>query len=51
VITEEGVALLRGMWPVYSRGIKTYFADALGDGGGGVREALERVSAAAAARA
>ena len=49
VVTEEGVALLRRMWPVYSRGIKEYFADALADGGAPLREALERVSGAAAA--
>jgi DNA-binding MarR family transcriptional regulator len=33
VITDEGIALLRRMWPVYRRGIQTYFAAPLGEAG------------------
>jgi DNA-binding MarR family transcriptional regulator len=43
VLTDEGAALLERMWPVYSRGIATYFAPAL-DAQGGLRPALERIS-------
>jgi DNA-binding MarR family transcriptional regulator len=27
VITEEGIDLLRRMWPIYERGIRRYFAE------------------------
>jgi predicted secreted acid phosphatase len=49
VITDDGVDLLRKMWPVYRRGIETYFAQPLEDGAAtkDVRAALARVVAAA----
>ena len=40
-ITEEGVELLRRMWPVYARGIGRHFAAHLG--GGSLRAMLERM--------
>ena len=40
-ITEEGVELLRRMWPVYARGIERRFAAHLG--GGTLREMLEQM--------
>ncbi|HXD59264.1 MAG TPA: MarR family transcriptional regulator [Thermoleophilaceae bacterium] len=45
VITEEGMAMLRRMWPVYARGIRTEFLDAIGDDRDSLRQALERVAA------
>ena len=42
VITDEGVALLRRMWPVYAKGIERYFGPALGQEGD-VTAALQRV--------
>ena len=45
VITEEGIAMLRRMWPVYARGIRTEFLDAIGDDRDSLRRALERVAA------
>jgi DNA-binding MarR family transcriptional regulator len=48
VITEEGVELLRRMWPVYSRGIETYFAAHLGRSAPHLRAALERIAESAA---
>ena len=33
VITKEGIDLLRRMWPIYARGITTYFEPAVRDGG------------------
>lgn len=42
-LTDEGVALLRRMWPVYARGIERHFAAHLGDG---LRESLERINRA-----
>ena len=45
VITEEGMAMLRRMWPVYARGIRTEFLDAIGDDRDSLRRALERVAA------
>jgi DNA-binding MarR family transcriptional regulator len=47
VITDSGVALLRRMWPVYSRAIAEYFASPLGRSAGRVRRLLERIAAAA----
>jgi DNA-binding MarR family transcriptional regulator len=44
VITEEGVATLRRMWPVYRRRIQQDFLDPLGSGAERLRTALERVS-------
>jgi DNA-binding MarR family transcriptional regulator len=40
-LTDEGVALLRRMWPVYARGIERYFAAHLAVGE--LREMLERM--------
>jgi len=42
VITDEGVALLRRMWPVYKRGIARYFTDAVEDPAA-LRDMLDRV--------
>jgi DNA-binding MarR family transcriptional regulator len=50
VITKDGVSLLRRMWPVYARGIATYFGPALQEGGD-LRTTMEAVAAAAAAPA
>jgi DNA-binding MarR family transcriptional regulator len=46
VITAAGSALLKRMWPVYSRGIESYFAAALGKDAPRVRAALERAGSA-----
>jgi DNA-binding MarR family transcriptional regulator len=46
VITKEGIDLLRRMWPVYARGIATYFGPAV-EQGGDLRATLEAVAAAA----
>jgi DNA-binding MarR family transcriptional regulator len=43
-LTDEGVALLRRMWPVYADGIERHFAAHLDDGS--LRETLERVNRA-----
>ena len=43
-LTDEGVALLRRMWPVYERGIEEHFAAQLGRSGPRLRAMLERVS-------
>ena len=40
-LTNEGVELLRRMWPVYRRGIERHFAAHLD--GGSLREMLERM--------
>jgi DNA-binding MarR family transcriptional regulator len=40
-LTEEGVELLRRMWPVYARGIERHFAAHLD--GASLREMLERM--------
>ena len=42
-LTEEGVELLRRMWPVYKRGIERHFAAHLE---GGLRETLEKINRA-----
>jgi DNA-binding MarR family transcriptional regulator len=47
VITPEGSALLKRMWPVYSRGIQEYFGDAVGKDAARVRAALQRAGSAA----
>ena len=46
VITKEGNDLLRRMWPIYARGITTYFEPAVQEGGA-LRAALEGIAAAA----
>ena len=47
VITDDGVALLRRMWPVYKRGIETHFAAFLGRSPERVREMLARMAESA----
>jgi DNA-binding MarR family transcriptional regulator len=42
-LTDEGVELLRRMWPVYKQGIEQHFAAHLD---GGLHETLERLSRA-----
>ncbi len=46
-ITEEGIALLERMWPIYARGIETYFGKPLDGDTAGFGAALSRISAAA----
>jgi DNA-binding MarR family transcriptional regulator len=46
-ITDEGVDLLRRMWPVYARGIERHFAAFLGTSGPRVRAMLERMAESA----
>jgi DNA-binding MarR family transcriptional regulator len=43
VITKEGAATLRRMWPVYRSHIQRDFLDPLGAGAGPLRRSLERV--------
>jgi DNA-binding MarR family transcriptional regulator len=43
VITREGTATLRRMWPVYRRHIQQDFLDPLGAEAGSLRTALERI--------
>lgn len=47
VLTDEGVAALRKIWPVYERGIERHFAPALGGSAARVRKMLERMSESA----
>src|ERR671923_2525113 len=44
-LTDEGVELLRRMWPVYARGIEEHFAAHLEDGS--LRDTLDRINRAA----
>ena len=46
-ITDEGVALLRRMWPVYERGIEAHFAAHLGASPARLRRVLERAAESA----
>ena len=46
-LTDEGVALLRKIWPVYARGIEEHFAAHVDDGS--LRESLDRINRAAPA--
>jgi DNA-binding MarR family transcriptional regulator len=46
VITKEGTDLLRRMWPIYARGIATYFGPAVQERAD-LRTALEGIAAAA----
>lgn len=46
-LTDEGVALLRKMWPVYERGIEEHFAAHLGAQPARLRRVLERVGESA----
>jgi DNA-binding MarR family transcriptional regulator len=43
VLTDEGVELLRRMWPIYARGIRERFAAHLGGSADDLRAALERM--------
>jgi DNA-binding MarR family transcriptional regulator len=43
VLTDEGVELLRRMWPIYARGIRERFAAHLGGSADDFRAALERM--------
>jgi DNA-binding MarR family transcriptional regulator len=47
VLTDDGRALLRRMWPVYARGIERHFAPFLGRSGPRVRAMLERMAKSA----
>jgi DNA-binding MarR family transcriptional regulator len=44
VLTDEGAATLRRMWPAYARGIREGFLERLGGDRETVRAALERVA-------
>src|SRR3954453_10484737 len=44
VITDRGMAMLRRMWPVYARGIRSEFLDAVGADRQSLQQALERVA-------
>jgi DNA-binding MarR family transcriptional regulator len=45
VLADDGVDLLRRMWPVYAAGIEEHFAAHLGRSPQQVRELLERIGA------
>jgi DNA-binding MarR family transcriptional regulator len=47
VLTDEGVRLLRRMWPVYEAGIERHFAEFLGRSGPRTRAMLERMAESA----
>jgi DNA-binding MarR family transcriptional regulator len=47
VITDEGRAMLRRMWPVYAAGIERHFAAFLGRSGPRLRAVLERMAESA----
>jgi DNA-binding MarR family transcriptional regulator len=44
VLTDDGVAMLRRMWPVYARGIERHFAAFLGRSGPRMLAMLERMA-------
>jgi DNA-binding MarR family transcriptional regulator len=44
VLTDEGAAMLRRMWPAYARGIREGFLERLDGDRETVRAALERVA-------
>src|SRR4051794_33926278 len=44
VLTDDGVELLRRMWPVYERGIETYFAAHLGRSPKATRAMFDRMA-------
>jgi DNA-binding MarR family transcriptional regulator len=46
-ITDEGLELLRRMWPVYEQGIETHFAAQLDRSPQRLRAMLERIAASA----
>jgi DNA-binding MarR family transcriptional regulator len=47
VLTDEGLELLRAMWPVYERGIAEHFAAHLGGSPGDLRDTLRRIAGSA----
>ena len=47
VLTDEGLELLRAMWPVYERGIAEHFAAHLGGSPGELRDTLRRIAGSA----
>jgi DNA-binding MarR family transcriptional regulator len=47
VITDEGIELLRRMWPVYAKGIEEHFAPFLARSPQRLREVFERMAASA----
>src|SRR3954447_11569539 len=47
VLTDDGAALLRRMWPVYERGIEEHFAAHLGRSPARLRTALEHAAESA----
>jgi DNA-binding MarR family transcriptional regulator len=52
VLTREGAAMLRRMWPVYAAEIQRSFVDVLGDDeAAALRDSLDRVHVAASQRA
>jgi DNA-binding MarR family transcriptional regulator len=52
VLTREGAAMLRRIWPVYAAEIRASFVDVLGEEeAAGLRDSLDRVHAAARQRA
>ena len=50
VLTDEGRALLRRMWPVYRRGIAEHFAEHLGGDPGKLSDTLRRMAESARGR-
>ena len=49
VITDEGIALLKRMWPLYERALEEHFASHLGAAAPRLRRVLERVAESAPA--
>jgi DNA-binding MarR family transcriptional regulator len=47
VLTDEGLELLRRMWPVYERGIAEHFAAHLDGSPGDLRDTLRRIAGSA----
>ena len=47
VLTDEGAALLRRMWPVYARGIEAHFTAHTGRSGPRLRAMFERMAGSA----
>jgi DNA-binding MarR family transcriptional regulator len=47
VLTDEGLELLRAMWPVYRRGIAEHFAAHLEGSEGQLRDTLRRIAGSA----
>jgi DNA-binding MarR family transcriptional regulator len=47
VLTDEGLELLRAMWPVYQRGIAEHFASHLEGSPGDLRDTLRRIAGSA----